>query len=92
MMIRVVSDKSFKEIEYKEGLSVLEVLRNEDIYVPAYCSGRGVCGKCGIQVISGSLEVTEDDRKAFDEVQLNKGYRLSCKAYPASDIDIQLLS
>ena len=92
MMIRVVSGKSFKEIEYKEGLSVLEVLRNEDIYVPAYCSGRGVCGKCGIQVISGSLEVTEDDRKAFDEVQLNKGYRLSCKAYPASDIDIQLLS
>lgn len=81
-----------KTIETDGSESLLEILRNADIYIPAYCSGRGACGKCGIQLISGQLDVSEDDRRFFRQDELDRGYRLSCKAFPKEDIEICLLS
>lgn len=92
MIIRLISDSEVKEIEYTKEKSVMEALRDADVYVPAYCNGRGVCGKCGIRLISGTLPVTPEDQAVFDEAHLLKGWRLSCKAYADSDVTISLLS
>lgn len=90
--ITLVAGDSVKELNYDGSKSLLEVLREADIYVPAYCNGRGTCGKCGIRVMSGHLAVSKEDTKIFDEKQLEKGYRLSCTAHPEEDITITLLS
>ena len=74
------------------GENILNILKKNDIYVAAYCNGRGSCGKCGIIVESGQLEITAEDRKFFDEAQLKSGYRLSCKAVPAEDMTIRMIS
>lgn len=74
------------------GENILNILKKNDIYVPAYCNGRGSCGKCGIIVESGQLEITAEDRKFFDEAQLKSGYRLSCKAVPDEDVTIRMIS
>lgn len=92
MVIRLNLDNEEKLIEYTKEKSVMEALRDAGVYIPAYCNGRGVCGKCGIRVISGTLPVTEQDRTVFDEEQLDKGCRLSCKAYAQTDVTISLLS
>ena len=74
------------------GENILNILKENDIYVPAYCNGRGSCGKCGIIVERGQLEITAEDRRFFDEAQLKSGYRLSCKAVPAEDVTIRMIS
>lgn len=74
------------------GENILNILKKNDIYVSAYCNGRGSCGKCGIIVESGQLEITAEDRKFFDEAQLKSGYRLSCKAVPTEDVTIRMIS
>ena len=74
------------------GENILNILKKNDIYVPAYCNGRGSCGKCGIIVESGQLGITAEDRKFFDEAQLKSGYRLSCKAVPDEDVTIRMIS
>lgn len=92
MKIKVVTDKEIKEILCMPGQSVLDALKDNEIYVPAYCGGRGVCGKCGIQLLKGSLPPVREDRQCFDDGQIKDGFRLSCKAYPEEDIEIALLS
>lgn len=79
-------------VQADTGDNILNILKKNNIYVPAYCNGRGSCGKCGILVEAGELDITEEDRKFFNEAQLAQGYRLSCKAVPTGDLTIQMIS
>lgn len=74
----------------REEKTVLEVLREQGIYVPAVCSGRGSCGKCRIRVVSGDAAVTPADERTFTPEQLVEGYRLACTCYPLGDMVLAL--
>ena len=62
--------------------SLLTTLREHDIFIPAVCAGRGVCGKCAVRFVEGVTPVTEKDKLFFTKEKLEEGYRLSCCAYP----------
>lgn len=70
--------------------SIYETFLRNGVYFNAACGGRGTCGKCKIQLLEGELEITPFDRKKFEQEELEKGYRLSCKAYPEKDCIIKL--
>ena len=42
------------------------------------CGGAGICGKCKIRVLSGSVPVTDADRAFFSAEELDEGWRLAC--------------
>lgn len=79
-------------VECTEGESLLEALQRQGLSYRAECGGRGTCGKCRIRVINGTLTVTAEDRRLFSAEELNKGLRLSCKAYPKENCTIELIS
>lgn len=70
--------------------SVLELLREQNIYVPAICAGRGACGKCRMQLLEGELAPSEADRRMFTQEQLGQGWRLACTAYPKGSLRIRI--
>ena len=72
-------------LEGRKGHSLMELLQEQGIFLPAVCAGRGTCGKCGIQVLEGDIAPSEQDRKFFSGEQLQEGYRLACKAYTEDD-------
>lgn len=90
MKIKVIDHGIEKEIQCSFGETLLDAMKRCDIYMPAYCAGRGTCKKCRIRLVEGSLPVTEADQKAFDEHQLAIGMRLSCQARPKEDCTIIL--
>lgn len=49
------------------------------------CGGHGTCGKCQIQVLQGTLAVTDKERAFFSRKQLEEGMRLSCCHAQAPD-------
>ena len=63
-----------------QGQNLLELLQENNISVPAICQGNGTCGKCKIKLLSGSLPITEAERKILSEEELEQGIRLACKA------------
>lgn len=77
-------------LEGKKGHSLMEILQEQGIFLPAVCAGRGTCGKCGIQVLEGNIAASEQDEKFFSEEQLQAGFRLACKAYPEDDCVISV--
>ena len=73
MKITVDDHGTIKIIECEKNESLLDAMKRHQIYIPAYCAGRGTCKKCRIQLLEGTLPITEADRKAFDEEALARG-------------------
>lgn len=61
------------------GTSLLAVLREHQVMPEAPCNGKGICGKCRVQVIEGTAPVTSEDRRFFSDQELAAGYRLACR-------------
>lgn len=90
MTITVAENGKTIQISDKEGASLLELLRSHGIYVSAACGGKGTCGKCKVQMLSGATKIGEMDRKHLSEEELEAGWRLACMAYPKDDCCVKL--
>lgn len=90
--IKKSNNEDLLTFQCAEGINLLEAMNAQGINYPADCGGRGTCGKCKIQVVAGTLDITEQDRRIFTEKELQEGFRLSCNAYPSEDCTISLLS
>lgn len=60
--------------------------------LPAYCGGKGSCGKCKVRVISGAASVSTADRVHLSEQEIAEGYRIACQSRPLSECEIEVSS
>lgn len=77
-------------IDCGDGESILQALIRQKITASAVCGGAGLCGKCRIRLRKGELEVTAADMRFFTKEEIEKGCRLSCKAYPSTNCAVEL--
>lgn len=71
--------------------NLMATLRKNQVPVASSCQGDGICGKCRIQVISGSqnLSSPNEREKILAERENLKGYeRISCQTEVIGDVMI----
>ena len=88
--IATILSEGNARIELAPDKNLLSLMQAHGLYVPAICGGRGICGKCKVKVVSGTVEISPADRKYFSAEELAQGYRLSCLAFPQGDIGIEI--
>jgi len=66
-----------KTINVAPGTGLLDAMRQAGIEIEAPCGGKGSCGKCLVQIISG--EVASDSLGLLSEAAVAGGYVLACK-------------
>jgi uncharacterized 2Fe-2S/4Fe-4S cluster protein (DUF4445 family) len=72
--------------KFPAGQSILDYARKLGIGISSVCGGKGTCGKCKIQLVTGNAsEPTSRETELFSPSQLHAGWRLACQAVPASD-------
>ncbi|MBQ6551405.1 MAG: DUF4445 domain-containing protein [Lachnospiraceae bacterium] len=70
------------------GQTILMAARASGVDLDAPCSGNGICGKCRVRVLSGTVEggtsrqIPEEEQKA--------GVRLACESRIVSDVVIEI--
>lgn len=80
------------ELFCQQGANLLKALLEGGAFVENPCSGRGTCGKCRVQVLSGELSpLTETERRLLSEEEIDAGLRLSCAAQVLGDCQLRLL-
>ena len=63
-------------VSCKNGANLLQTLLDAGIFVDNACSGKGICGKCKVKVLNGSLsEASETEKKVLKEQELADGIR-----------------
>lgn len=88
--VKVCAGEKIYALMVKENESILDALMEKEASFGAVCGGTGRCGKCKIRVTEGYLPVTSYDKAYFSKEELDSGMRLSCKAYPAEPVQVEL--
>jgi uncharacterized 2Fe-2S/4Fe-4S cluster protein (DUF4445 family) len=69
-----------KSTRVPPGTTVFSAAHWIGLPIDSTCGGRGTCGKCKVQIVEGSSEITTADRKQLRISELDAGWRLSCQA------------
>ena len=64
-MPKMTIQPSGKTFIYETGKSLLEILLEEKIFVDNPCNGKGVCGKCRVKILSGTLPAVHPTEEQF---------------------------
>lgn len=79
-----------KELEVQGGNPLLTVLREEKIFIPSACGGRGTCGVCKCTVLDGGGAVLPTETPFLTKEELAGNVRLSCQVKVRNDLSIEI--
>ncbi|MHC5101142.1 MAG: 2Fe-2S iron-sulfur cluster-binding protein, partial [Planctomycetota bacterium] len=68
-----------RELDIQGGSPLLTVLRDEKIFVPSACGGRGTCGVCKCTVKTGGGAVLPTETPFLTKEEIADNVRLSCQ-------------
>jgi uncharacterized 2Fe-2S/4Fe-4S cluster protein (DUF4445 family) len=90
VIIKIHCQDEVIEIKAKVGSSLMDVLRNHNIYIDAPCGGQGKCGSCKAKFVKLPPTITSFDQATLTQTQLDDGWRLTCKVIVEHPLELIL--
>ncbi|WP_100065154.1 NADH:ubiquinone reductase (Na(+)-transporting) subunit F [Miniphocaeibacter massiliensis] len=72
------------------GNTLLDSLRNEKIFIPSACGGKGSCGYCKVKVIEGGGQLLSTEKPWLTEEEQKNNMRLSCQCKVKENMKIEI--
>lgn len=85
-----INDDPEHELKVPAGDTLLNVLGNEQIYIPSACGGQGTCGVCTVKIKEGGGAILPTELTFIDRRQAREGVRLSCQVKVKNDLKIEI--
>jgi len=80
-----------KRVSLPPGATLLDAARQAGIDLTCACGGEGNCGQCRVMLLSGPASDPDVDEKFYlTAAELEKGFRLACRATPLGDVRVHL--
>ncbi|MEN6664966.1 MAG: ASKHA domain-containing protein [Phycisphaerae bacterium] len=87
---RVTFEPQGRTVFVLPGTTIVEAAGRVGLTIQSPCGGKGVCGKCRVQVSSGACEGSEACRRFFSAEELAAGWRLACQGRICDDAVISI--
>jgi len=75
-------------VEVPSGTSLLDAVKIADLPLKTTCGGKGTCGDCVVQIISGTYQSTQS--AALSDKLASQGFCLACQTKVTDNITAQL--
>jgi Na+-transporting NADH:ubiquinone oxidoreductase subunit F len=79
-----------RELNIQGGSPLLTVLRDEKIFIPSACGGRGTCGVCKCKIFDGGGPLLPTETPFLTKQEQTENVRLSCQVKIRNDINIEI--
>ncbi len=84
----VVNDE--RELSVPTGDKLLQVLADNELFIPSACGGGGTCGQCRCRVLSGGGAILPTERSVINKRDAADHYRLACQVAVKQDMKVQV--
>ncbi|MGY3776919.1 NADH:ubiquinone reductase (Na(+)-transporting) subunit F [Helcococcus sueciensis] len=79
-----------KDYEVEGGQSLLNTLKQEKIFLPSACGGKGTCAYCKCKVNEGGGPVLATEKPFLSAQEEKDNVRLACQVKVKNNIDIEI--
>jgi len=66
----------------------MQTAEKAGVYINSLCGGKGVCGKCRVQVTNGKVLADKHSIGFLSKEELNEGFVLACQTKVTSDMEV----
>ena len=77
-----------KEIEVAEGTTLMEAAEKAGVYINNLCGGKGVCGRCRVQITNGRIRADKHSISFLTKGEIEEGYALACQTKVDGDMEV----
>ncbi|NNM34362.1 MAG: NADH:ubiquinone reductase (Na(+)-transporting) subunit F, partial [Gemmatimonadetes bacterium] len=70
--------------------TLLSLLTQGGIYLPAGCGGQGTCGACRVRITQGAGPLLPTEAAHISRVQAQNGWRLACQTKVRRDLAVEI--
>lgn len=77
-----------KVLNVETGKSLLMTLGDNGVHLSSACGGKGSCGQCKVQVLSGGGEMLPTEAVHFTRRQIKDHWRLGCQVKVKEDMNL----
>lgn len=88
--VTVIKGERAEKIKAEPGETLLAVLGGRGLIQDAPCGGKGLCGKCRIQLVKGRLPVQKEEERLLTAKEREEGWRLACLSVLQMDITVRI--
>ena len=79
-----------KLLHTRAGKSLLATLGEGGVHLSSACGGKGSCGQCKVQVVSGGGEMLPTEAVHFTRRQVKDHWRLGCQVKVKEDMEVKV--
>jgi Na+-transporting NADH:ubiquinone oxidoreductase subunit F len=79
-----------KSIRVKKGAALFFALKDQKIFLPSACGGRGICGLCKCKVTEGGGPITIKEQSRLSASEIEGQIRLSCQVNIKRNLKIEI--
>ena len=79
-----------KLLHAQAGKTLLATLGENGVHLSSACGGKGSCGQCKVQVLSGGGEILPTEAVHFSRKEVKDHWRLGCQVKVKNDLDIKV--
>jgi len=79
-----------KKIVAPAGDTLLNTMANNKIFIPSACGGKGTCGVCKVDVLSGGGALLPTETSHINRGEAKAGTRLACQVKVKQDMELEI--
>ncbi|MDR3038183.1 MAG: ASKHA domain-containing protein [Candidatus Adiutrix sp.] len=87
---KIVFQPEGRVVSAPAGANLMDVASRAGLHINASCAGAGVCGRCRVAILSGSVRCESGPGAFFTQAEFAQGLRLACECFVDGPAEIQI--